>query len=112
MFDSTTRFFFLFQWVFFSFEIPVPSFSLPYSRDFTQELIDLDHWLFGSFSAAISGDLSLSILSLSFIVTATAGVMCRFIRLLVVVMVDLSWYGCMYVCIVDKWVGGFCVMSE
>lgn len=49
-------------------------------------------------------EISLSILSLSFVATAAAGVMCRFIRL-VVVMVDLSWYVCMYVCIVDKWVG-------
>lgn len=107
MLDRTARFSFSVGLFFLLFlEIPVPL-SLPYSRDFTQELIDLDHWLFGSFSAAISGDFSLYIFFLSFV--ATAGVMCRFIRLLVV---DLSWYVCMYVWIVDKWVGGFCVMSE
>lgn len=82
---------------------------------FTQELIDLDHGLFGSFSAAISGDLSLYIFISLFIATAAAGVMCRFIRLLVVVVVDLSWYGCMYLmygCIVDKWVGRWGLCNE
>lgn len=91
MFDRTTRFFFfLFQWV-----SPLASLF----SGFPPKLIDLDHGLFGSFSAAISGDLSLYIYLLSFV--ATARVMCRFIRLVVVVVVDLSWYVCMYV-----WIGG------
>lgn len=55
-------------------------------------------------------EIYLSIFYLSLFI-ATAGVMCRFIRL-VVVVVDLSWYVWIYVCMVDKWVGGFCVMSE
>lgn len=50
-------------------------------------------------------EIYLSIFSLSFVATATAGVMCRFIRLLVVVVVDLSWYGWMYVWWISGWVG-------
>lgn len=111
MFDRTTPVFFSFSvgLFFLLFRNSSPFLLASLFSGFPQKLIDLDHGLFGSFSAAISGDLSLYSISLSFV--ATAGVMCRFIRLLVVV-VDLSWYVCMYSGCMDKWVGGVCVMSE